>query len=429
MLDGACLFPGGGGNKGAAEIWLAHKALVSTEPRQNAKKAPQLTDPLHGLLVSSLLTEPGVPGRAPTTTSEHESQFDITGVESNVVPNSLNQVVIVSDPTRLPSNDLDHTEHTTPIAHITVHIADQGRVECLCEDEHISPSHAVIESSFLPSAEVVVPQALNSQPQTVSFGDVQEPRTPVHAVEAVSSSEVCPTSVVLPAVVPVVAQSSALLHLELNTEVSPQLHSQPQTELSSLEALSPNGGDGDLNLCLSQSRTTFNSHCDSVHLAAAIDDVSITTETTHNSNSESELATSAGDEMEAFLQSVSHPIPSPLLQPLPTPLPALQSAHNPPPCSSQRKSIRLAMKAAANPGKDTMQLAQDLLIKKLGESATDNDEHEKSDPGFEFYAQHFERPLEMPKMEALQYLIENGTKKQKKHVNLVGGVSDSAVEA
>lgn len=84
--------------------------------------------------------------------------------------------------------------------------------------------------------------------------------------------------------------------------------------------------------------------------------------------------------------------------------------------STQRKSTRLAQKAAINAGKDTIQIAQDLLVKKLGDLSGEEIEQEGKDleTDFDFYAQHFERPVKQITMEAIKILTEEGTKKQTK---------------
>jgi hypothetical protein len=80
--------------------------------------------------------------------------------------------------------------------------------------------------------------------------------------------------------------------------------------------------------------------------------------------------------------------------------------------STQRKSTRLAKKAEVNVGKDAEQVAHDLLIRKLGELA--GDESNPDEPDYEFYAQHFERPIELSKMQAIKTLIEQGNKRMQK---------------
>jgi hypothetical protein len=58
-------------------------------------------------------------------------------------------------------------------------------------------------------------------------------------------------------------------------------------------------------------------------------------------------------------------------------------------------------------------VAQDLLVKKLGDLAGEEPASDK--PDFDFYAQHFQRPINKDKMEAIKTLIEQSCKKQKKN--------------
>lgn len=84
-----------------------------------------------------------------------------------------------------------------------------------------------------------------------------------------------------------------------------------------------------------------------------------------------------------------------------------QSKSNP-----QRKSSRLANKDKSKIGKGTIQVAQELLIKKLGDLSP------KLEPSaadqFEQFAQHFDRPLTKANMEALEALVEHGQQLKKK---------------
>lgn len=77
----------------------------------------------------------------------------------------------------------------------------------------------------------------------------------------------------------------------------------------------------------------------------------------------------------------------------------------------KEKVLGLQKKVELNVGKDAVQVAQDLLIRKLGELA--GEETNPDEPDYDFYAQHFERPIEQSKMEAIQVLIEQGNKKMK----------------
>ena len=66
-----------------------------------------------------------------------------------------------------------------------------------------------------------------------------------------------------------------------------------------------------------------------------------------------------------FIESISRPLPQPLLEvhntaPMLHQIPLV----TPPPSSSKRQSSRLAKKAANNVGKGAIQIAQELLVKK-----------------------------------------------------------------
>jgi hypothetical protein len=122
-----------------------------------------------------------------------------------------------------------------------------------------------------------------------------------------------------------------------------------------------------------------------------------------------------------FLESITAPLQQPIIQGgFQTPNIQAQSTntnrrfHSPPHSATQRKSTRLAKKATLNVGKDTIQIAQDLLIKKLGELSGEETNQDEADSDFDLYAQHFERPTDKSKMEAITVLIEEGNKKQKK---------------
>jgi len=79
--------------------------------------------------------------------------------------------------------------------------------------------------------------------------------------------------------------------------------------------------------------------------------------------------------------------------------------------STQRHNIRLAQKSTANVGKTSIELAQELLVKKLGALGrpAHSDNHVNSLPGrIDLYAQHFSRPMDKTTMGAIQDLIEQG---------------------
>lgn len=72
-------------------------------------------------------------------------------------------------------------------------------------------------------------------------------------------------------------------------------------------------------------------------------------------------------------------------------------------------------------------LHKDLLVKKLSETPTVEAEPQQIETDFDFYAQHFERPINKPRMEAIKQLIEHGTKKQKTNTQSAGAL-DAEVE-
>ena len=120
--------------------------------------------------------------------------------------------------------------------------------------------------------------------------------------------------------------------------------------------------------------------------------------------------------IDAFLESISKPLPQPLLTQRPRQN-LIKNGASPP---IKRQSSRLAQKAIANSGKGTIEIAQDLLIKKLGDLAgTDNTGANKPPlpDKFDLYAQHFARPIEKTMMDAIQDLIEHGALIQKKSGN------------
>jgi hypothetical protein len=78
--------------------------------------------------------------------------------------------------------------------------------------------------------------------------------------------------------------------------------------------------------------------------------------------------------------------------------------------TNKRQSTRLAKKAIAHSEKGVVEIAQDLLVRKLGDlgGTVSNGTGKNSSPDeFDFHAQHFARPLETITMEAIQDLIEH----------------------
>jgi hypothetical protein len=90
--------------------------------------------------------------------------------------------------------------------------------------------------------------------------------------------------------------------------------------------------------------------------------------------------------------------------------PPIQPARTP--NTQQRKSLRLADKAKANAGLGSIQLAQQLLVKKLGDLVSGSSQ--KSDDTFESLVQCLPRPFDKATMEALQVLVEEGNKAKNK---------------
>jgi len=120
--------------------------------------------------------------------------------------------------------------------------------------------------------------------------------------------------------------------------------------------------------------------------------------------------------VDLFLTSISIEVDLPLLpDPAtlnnPQPQPKFKS-HRVASSVTKRKSVCLTAKAQSRIGKDTIQIAQDLLVKKLGELSPDN--QAANIPNIESFSQHLDQPLTKNNMEALQVLVEHGAKKMKK---------------
>jgi hypothetical protein len=87
-------------------------------------------------------------------------------------------------------------------------------------------------------------------------------------------------------------------------------------------------------------------------------------ESDHSTSDNQQLAP-----IDAFLESISKPLPQPLLTQIPRQN-LINHGASPP---IKRQSSCLVQKAIANSGKGTIEIAQDLLIKKLGDLVgTDN---------------------------------------------------------
>jgi len=84
---------------------------------------------------------------------------------------------------------------------------------------------------------------------------------------------------------------------------------------------------------------------------------------------------------------------------------------------SQRKSCKLAEKAKRTPGKNSMQLAQDVGAKKLGDPSPSSTDASSSGE-FNRLAQYLDRPLTKQSMEALTALIEHRQPKRVKKTRM-----------
>lgn len=135
------------------------------------------------------------------------------------------------------------------------------------------------------------------------------------------------------------------------------------------------------------------------------------------------------DDINAFIDFISCKPTTPLLNSPPRINPIQPSTgSNPPTVTTQRKSSRLADRARNNPGRDTIQMAQQVLINKLGELSPKPKDNSK--PGFDQLAQHLPKPLNDMKMEAIRTLIEKGnqSKSKNKKKNKVAPLMMDAVE-
>jgi hypothetical protein len=153
--------------------------------------------------------------------------------------------------------------------------------------------------------------------------------------------------------------------------------------------------------------------------------------TDNATNAESQFdSTNSNTALDQFLISITTPLPQPLLASHPT----QKEHHTPPevetpPCrasslpdttmdqtqnlhSEQRKSSRLADKAKETQGKRYVQLAQEVLAKKLGNLSPPTKISESD--LFNSYAQHLEQPLTKQNMEALTVLVGHGIHPKKK---------------
>lgn len=120
------------------------------------------------------------------------------------------------------------------------------------------------------------------------------------------------------------------------------------------------------------------------------------------------------DPIDLFLQSV---ITQPEQPVLPLPVPSEEQEVELVFNSSQRKSTRLANKAKSRLGKGYVELAQDLLVKKLGDLSSHNTQSsqgQEANVELEHFSQHLNKPLNQIEMDALQDLVDHGAKLEKK---------------
>lgn len=89
--------------------------------------------------------------------------------------------------------------------------------------------------------------------------------------------------------------------------------------------------------------------------------------------------------IDSFIESILKPIAQPILQTHNSAVIGLKNLQaSPQSCPAKRQSTRLAQKAANNVGKGTIQIAHELLVKKLGDLSGETQEHISDE--FEFYA-------------------------------------------
>ncbi|CAO2194966.1 unnamed protein product [Urochloa humidicola] len=117
------------------------------------------------------------------------------------------------------------------------------------------------------------------------------------------------------------------------------------------------------------------------------------------------------DDLTLFLNFVSGPPNRPLLHTPPKANQQPAKTQAPPAIETttqQRKISRLADKAKANPGKGSIQLAQQVLINKLGDLVPDP--QQKHDSTLDSLVHRLPRPFTKHTMEALQVLVEERNK-------------------
>ncbi|CAO2040981.1 unnamed protein product [Urochloa humidicola] len=120
------------------------------------------------------------------------------------------------------------------------------------------------------------------------------------------------------------------------------------------------------------------------------------------------------DDINEFINFISRTPPAPILHTPPRVNPIPQSENFAEPTTTQRKSTRLADKAKLHPGKDSIQLAQQVLISKLGELSPEPKEQADTNTDFNKLAQHLPQPLTAGTMNAIQTLVEHGNQPRNK---------------
>src|SRR6185312_11228882 len=98
-------------------------------------------------------------------------------------------------------------------------------------------------------------------------------------------------------------------------------------------------------------------------------------------------------DLASFIDIISCTPPAPILNSPPATNPIPQPETFAEPQTTQQKSTRLANKAKLHPGKDSVQLAQKVLINKLGELSPGVKEQASSNTDFNKLAQHLPQPL------------------------------------
>lgn len=134
------------------------------------------------------------------------------------------------------------------------------------------------------------------------------------------------------------------------------------------------------------------------------------------------------DDLAAFIEFIAGHPPAPILSTTPSANPPQRPERQETVTPTQRKSTRLADKAKLHPGQDSVQLAQRVLIKKLGELSPKN--IMPTQPDFNTLVQHLPKPFTAMKMAAIQNLIDHGNqpKSSKKSKKVAPAPASGAVD-